>query len=73
MEQIRCISRKIAKGISIIIKARKSIKSETLLNLYKAISEYYWTIMIIWSFITIFSNERGSKCFVNVYVNNAIE
>ena len=37
MEHIKCISRKIAKGIGIIIKARKSFESETLLNLYNAL------------------------------------
>ena len=37
MELIKCISRKIAEGISIIIKARKSFESETLLNLYNAL------------------------------------
>ena len=34
MEHIKCLSRKIAKGISIIIKARNSFESETLLDLY---------------------------------------
>ena len=37
IEHIRCISRKIAKGTGIIIKARKSFESETLLNLYNAL------------------------------------
>ena len=37
MEHIKCISQKIAKGIGIIIKARKSFESETLLNLYNAL------------------------------------
>ena len=36
-EHIKCISRKIAKGTGIIIKARKSFESETLLNLYNAL------------------------------------
>ena len=37
MEHIKCISRKIAKGIGIIIKARNLFESETLLNLYNAL------------------------------------
>ena len=37
LEHIKCISRKIAKGSGIIIKARKSFESETLLNLYNAL------------------------------------
>ena len=37
MEHIKCIFRKIAKGIGIIIKAHKSFESETLLNLYNAL------------------------------------
>ena len=37
MEHIKCISRKMAKGIGIILKARKSFESETLLNLYNAL------------------------------------
>ena len=37
VEHIKCISRKIAKGIGIIIKARKSCESETILNLYNAL------------------------------------
>ena len=37
VEHVKCISRKIAKGIGIIIKARKSFESETLLNLYNAL------------------------------------
>ena len=37
MEHIKCISRKNAKGIGIIIKSRKSFESETLLNLYNAL------------------------------------
>ena len=37
MEHIKCISRKIAKGIAIIIKACKSFEYETLLNLYNAL------------------------------------
>ena len=37
IEHIKCISRKIAKGTGIIIKARKSFESETLLNLYNAL------------------------------------
>ena len=37
MEHIKCLSRKIAKGIGIIIKARKSFESETLLNLCNAL------------------------------------
>ena len=37
MEHMKCISRKIAKGIGIIIKARKSFESKTLLNLYNAL------------------------------------
>ena len=37
MEHIKCISRKIAKGIGIIIKARKSFESETLFKLYNAL------------------------------------
>ena len=37
MEHIKCISQKIAKGIGIIIKARKSFGSETLHNLYNAL------------------------------------
>ena len=36
-EHVKCISRKIVKGIAIIIKARKSFESETLLNLYNAL------------------------------------
>ena len=36
-ENIKCISRIIAKGTGIIIKARKSFESETLLNLYNAL------------------------------------
>ena len=36
-EHIKCISRKIAKGTGIIIKARKSFESATLLNLYNAL------------------------------------
>ena len=34
---IKCISRKIAKGTGIIIKARKSFESEILLHLYNAL------------------------------------
>ena len=37
VEHVKCISRKIAEGIGIIIKARKSFESETLLNLYYAL------------------------------------
>ena len=37
IEHIKCISRKIAKGTGIITKARKSVESETLLNLYNAL------------------------------------
>ena len=37
LEHIKCISRKIAKGTGIIIKARKSFETETLLNLYTAL------------------------------------
>ena len=37
LEHIKCISRKVAKGTGIIIKARKSFESETLLNLYNAL------------------------------------
>ena len=37
LEHIKFISRKIAKGTGIIIKARKSFESETLLNLYNAL------------------------------------
>ena len=37
IEHIKCISRKIAKGTGIIIKARKSFESEILLNLYNAL------------------------------------
>ena len=37
VEHVKCISRKIAKGIDIIIKARKSFESDTLLNLYNAL------------------------------------
>ena len=37
VEHVKCISRKIAKVIGIIIKARKSFESETLLNLYNAL------------------------------------
>ena len=37
LEHIKCISRKIAKGIGIIIKARKSFESDTSLNLYNAL------------------------------------
>ena len=37
LEHIKCISRKIAKGTGIIIKARKAFESETLLNLYNAL------------------------------------
>ena len=37
IEHIKCISRKIAKDTGIIIKARKSFESETLLNLYNAL------------------------------------
>ena len=37
MEHIKCISRKIANGIGIIIKTRKPFESETLLNLYNAL------------------------------------
>ena len=37
VEHVKCISLKIAKGIGIIIKARKSFESETLLNLYNAL------------------------------------
>ena len=37
LEHIKCISRKIAKGTGIIIKARKSFETETLLNLYNAL------------------------------------
>ena len=37
IEHIKCISRKITKGTGIIIKARKSFESETLLNLYNAL------------------------------------
>ena len=37
MKHIKCISRKIAKGIGIIVKARKSFESETLLYLYNAL------------------------------------
>ena len=41
MEHIKCISRKIVKGIGIIIKARKSFEYETLLNLYNDTSSYF--------------------------------
>ena len=34
LEHMKCISRKIAKGTGIIIKACKSFETETLLNLY---------------------------------------
>ena len=37
LEHIKCIFRKIAKSTGIIIKARKSFQSETLLNLYNAL------------------------------------
>ena len=37
VEHVKCISRKIAKGIGIILKARKSFESETLLSLYNAL------------------------------------
>ena len=37
LEHIKCISRKIAKGAGIIIKARESFETETLLNLYNAL------------------------------------
>ena len=37
VEQVKWISCKIAKGIGIMIKARKSLESETLLNLYNAL------------------------------------
>ena len=37
IENIKCISRKIAKGTGIIIKARKAFESETLLNLYNSL------------------------------------
>ena len=37
VEHVICVSRKIAKGIGIIIKARKSFESETLVNLYNAL------------------------------------
>ena len=37
IEHIKCISRKIAKGTCIIIKARKSFESESLLNLDNAL------------------------------------
>ena len=37
LEHIKCISRKIAKGTAIIIKARRSFETETLLNLYNAL------------------------------------
>ena len=37
LEHIKCISRKVAKGTGIIIKACKSFESETLLNLYNAL------------------------------------
>ena len=37
LEHIKCISRKIAKGTGIIIKACKSFETETLLNLYNAL------------------------------------
>ena len=37
VEHVKCISRKIAKGVGIIIKARKSFESVTLLNLYNAL------------------------------------
>ena len=36
-KHIKCISRKIAKGTGIIIKAHKSFEAETLLNLYNAL------------------------------------
>ena len=37
MEHIKSTSRKIVKGIGIIIKAHKSFESETLFNLYNAL------------------------------------
>ena len=37
IEHIKCISRIIAKGTGIIIKARKAFESETLLNLYNSL------------------------------------
>ena len=37
IEHIKCISRKIAEGTGIIIKARNSFESETLLILYNAL------------------------------------
>ena len=37
IEHIKCISRKIAKGTGIIIKARIAFESETLLNLYNSL------------------------------------
>ena len=37
LEHIKCIYSKIAKGTGIIIKARKSFETETLLNLYNAL------------------------------------
>ena len=37
LEHIKCVSRKIAKGTGIIIKARKSFEFEILLNLYNAL------------------------------------
>ena len=37
LEHIKCISPKIAEGTGIIIKARKSFETETLLNLYNAL------------------------------------
>ena len=49
IEHIKCISRKIAKGTGIIIKARKSFESETLLNLYNALIFPYITYGIhVW-------------------------
>ena len=49
IEHIKCISRKIAKGTGIIIKARKSFESETLLNLYNALISPHLTYGIhVW-------------------------
>ena len=49
IEHIKYISRKIAKGTGIIIKARKSFESETLLNVYNALIFPYITYGIhVW-------------------------
>ena len=48
LEHIKCISRKIAKGTGIIIKARKSFETESLLNLLNLIFPHISYCIHVW-------------------------